>query len=367
MEVGGSIVVPVVERTQVGEARRRAAALCGQLGLGAAVAGRLAVAVTELATNLARHAHGGLIALRALPQSGTVTGVEILALDRGPGIADVRRCLVDGYSTAGSPGTGLGAVQRMSSSFDITSAPGLGTAVVARVGDRRPPDPVWAVGAIGVPASGEDVCGDSWAVRCDGPRASALLADGLGHGPEAAEPAARARRRLLSPPQPPRRTLERAHEALRDTRGAAIAVAVVDLVSSTLRFAGVGNVSAAIIGPDGRRNLLSSGGIVGRSMAGVREHEHEWPPGSLLLMHSDGCRVGAGLDSHPGLVRHDPGLVAGIVYRDFARGRDDATVLVVREARAIPSAPADAEGERARPRGAHPGRDRSPAGPRPVA
>src|SRR5579872_5262153 len=106
-----SITLPVTEQTQVGEARRRAMALAQSAGLGETERGTLAVIVTEAATNLARHASDGVLVLRSvgMPPSG----VEILALDKGPGIRDLSKAMADGFSTAGSAGHGLGAIRRM--------------------------------------------------------------------------------------------------------------------------------------------------------------------------------------------------------------------------------------------------------------
>src|SRR5436309_3144918 len=80
--------------------------LAGRLGFSRTGAGNVAVVVTEAATNLVKHATAGEILLYAL-QCGQIGGIEALALDRGPGIANVAKCLRDGYSTTGSPGTGL--------------------------------------------------------------------------------------------------------------------------------------------------------------------------------------------------------------------------------------------------------------------
>ena len=82
--------------------------------------GRVPLIVTELATNLLLHATGGEIIIRMLPAEAA-PGLEIVALDRGPGIADLQRCMADGYSGGGTRGCGLGAVRRLSTEFDIYS------------------------------------------------------------------------------------------------------------------------------------------------------------------------------------------------------------------------------------------------------
>gem|GEM_PF-3095637 len=110
----------VDEPSQIGEARRRILDLAVSTGLDAELQGRLALVVNELASNLVKHGGGGQLLVRAVEGA-----VEVLALDRGDGMANVAECFRDGYSTMGSPGTGLGAVQRLASLVDVyTMRPG---------------------------------------------------------------------------------------------------------------------------------------------------------------------------------------------------------------------------------------------------
>ena len=184
-------VLPVTEISQVAEARRAATGLADQLAFDEADIGTIALIVTEAATNLVKHATGGEILLCAL-QSGEVGGIQVLALDKGPGIANAAQAMRDGYSTTGSPGTGLGAMERLATLFDIHSVPGAGTALLARLWSKplsnTRPSPL-EVGALSLPKPGEVVCGDRWAVAWFPERTLILVADGLGHGPGAAEAA----------------------------------------------------------------------------------------------------------------------------------------------------------------------------------
>ncbi|HEY0858389.1 MAG TPA: anti-sigma regulatory factor, partial [Albitalea sp.] len=127
--------IAVEEPSQVGEARRAAVRMAGDLGFDEEGSGRVALVVTELGTNLARHAKRGrlLIGPSAL---GEDRAIDVLSLDHGPGMEDVNRCLRDGYSTSGTPGTGLGAVQRMAHQFSVHSVVGDGTVSVARIAAR---------------------------------------------------------------------------------------------------------------------------------------------------------------------------------------------------------------------------------------
>lgn len=350
----------VAEQSGVAEARRSGTRLAGRLGFDETDTGRVALVATELATNLVRHAGGGEVHWRAIERDGQ-RGLEVIAVDRGPGIADVGRSLRDGHSTAGTPGTGLGAIGRLADRFEVHSLPGVGTAIVAEVWERRdatarsrrpdagaaadglggaaddseawlPDSAVLELGAIAVPRPGEDESGDAWAVQASGPRTTLLLVDGLGHGPDAAAAAAAAVRTLrLSPGLGPGDLLERIHEALRQTRGAAVAAAEVDVGRATVRFAGAGNVAARVVTPDGSHGLVSLPGIVGHQVQRIQEFRSAWPAAALLVMHSDGLRAHWELARYPGLVGRHPGLVAAVLYRDHARATDDATVVVARE------------------------------------
>jgi anti-sigma regulatory factor (Ser/Thr protein kinase) len=334
--------VPVAESSQVGEARRLIGTTARRLGFDETAAGKVAIVATEMAGNLVKHAGGGEIVVR--PLQGTtreaVKGLEILALDRGPGIADVSKSLRDGYSTAGSPGTGLGAISRLSDRFDLYSAPDKGTALLSHLwaggqgpGSARQEGGTPEHGAVCLPVAGETAPGDGWEIQRRPGGFRVLVADGLGHGPLAREPSQRAIGVLRETPfdHSPVRVLEACHDALRGTRGAAVAVADVDLAAGTVRFAGIGNVAASIHGMGPSLHLVSLNGIVGQGTARFREFSYPWTSGDLLVMASDGLSTRWRLESYPGLTARHPSLIAGVLYRDYGRPRDDATVVAARE------------------------------------
>ena len=123
------------------------------------------------------------------------------------------------------------------------------------------------------------------------------------------------------------------HRALRALRGAAIAVARMDSAEHQVTFSGVGNVMAQICGGSRRmQNLVSVNGTAGHQTQRIREFTYPWPADGLLVLHTDGLATGTGLETHPDLSRHDPSLIAGVLYRLFSRGQDDATVVVVKAA-----------------------------------
>ncbi|MCD0483695.1 ATP-binding protein/SpoIIE family protein phosphatase [Streptacidiphilus sp. ASG 303] len=341
-----------------GAVRGAAAALARRIGLDGQRASEVALAATEIATNIGRHAVDGSVLLRVL-RSGGRAAVELVAMDSGPGIADVAAALRDGVSSAGTLGIGLGVVGRMADAFDLQSTPGRGTVLAARFWARdtstgqavldapadEPP-----VAGLTRPISGEQVCGDTWAAKLDpavGADAAAgtgaggagdgrpavliLLCDGLGHGPlaaragEAAVHAFRESRAAL-----PEAVLRDVHTALRGTRGGAVAVARIEPAAGRLLYCGVGNISGFLVRPDARSGLLSVPGIAGHQMRGLRTFEAALPPGSALVMHSDGLteRWGPGLPG--GLLRHSPVVLAGHLLQQAGLRRDDAGIVVAK-------------------------------------
>jgi len=336
MEVAGleGDFIGVQQPTDAAEVRRLALARASHLSFEEAESGKLALVVTEISKNLLKHAAGGDIFLRTLEIPG-VSGVEILAVDKGPGIEDVGRSFQDGFSTAGTSGNGLGAVARLSNSYDVFSRPGQGTVLMAQVWKKNThaPAPRFRVGAVSRAVVGETFCGDDWIFQERAARGRLLVADGLGHGEHAAT-AARASVRIASerPGDPLPALLERLHGALRPTRGAAVAVAEIDPAARVVRFAGIGNISGVVIPPsDPWQRMVSHNGTAGHHLHKVTEFTYPWKSGSLLLMHSDGLTSSWSLDAYPGLLLRHPSVVAGVLYRDFSRGRDDVTVVVAKE------------------------------------
>jgi anti-sigma regulatory factor (Ser/Thr protein kinase) len=321
----------VQDVSHVAEARRKASATAKQHGFDDAATGRVALVATELATNLVKHGSGGEI-LVGTYEDAAGSGVELIALDRGRGIANVAHALRDGYSTAGTPGQGLGAVVRQSHFVDIASWAGIGTAVLARLasdcpdGTRLPAASHW--GAVSVPMLGEEVCGDAWSVSQSNEGASFFVADGLGHGPEAAEAAVEAVRlfhRFGGHRVPT--VLEYVHGGLRPTRGAAIALARFDIKANKIAYSGIGNISGVTVNNGDLRRMVSMAGTAGHNARKIQSFDYPFQ-GGLIILHSDGLSSSWDLDRYTGLARFHPTLIAGILYRDLSRRRDDATVLV---------------------------------------
>jgi anti-sigma regulatory factor (Ser/Thr protein kinase) len=327
----------VVEETSItAEARRTAREMALELGMGEGGAENVAIATTEACTNLLKHAGGGQVLLQTSTEgSEAVPLLELLAVDQGPGMSNLDQCLRDGFSTGGSAGQGLGAIQRLSKQSDIYTVAGKGTVVLARWWlSRNGWHAAGRIGAVNVSKPGQDVCGDAWGYAENGDDLVILVADGLGHGMEAKMASTEAVRQLYEHPElPPKALLTRVHQALRSSRGAAVAIASIDRTRGKLTFAGVGNIAARIYaGSEGRQNLVSLNGTAGHQCDRIQDFSYLWPEDGLLVLHSDGLSTGTGLEPYPGLAARDPALIAGVLYRDFCRGRDDATVIIAKAA-----------------------------------
>jgi anti-sigma regulatory factor (Ser/Thr protein kinase) len=328
-------VVRITDRSSVAELRRAAGACARTLGWSDTACGESELVATEVATNLVKHARDGVVSL-ATDREAPGGSLLVVAVDRGPGMADVARSFADGFSTSGSPGTGLGAIRRLAHAIDVQSAPH-GTVLVAELRDRpsagaERAQPSVRLAGFAVPKDGQVVNGDAWAHRWVDRRLEIIACDGLGHGYEAQRSASRAIECFEAGGwDTPKQFLELANEALRATRGAAVAVAQIDTRERRVRFGGVGNVVAGIVGADGRaHHLVSHNGILGTAPR-LAEFEYAWPRGAILIMHSDGLSSRWPLERWHGIWSRHPALIAGTLYRDLARGTDDAAVVVALE------------------------------------
>lgn len=341
--------VPVHDPTRVRDVRVAAEEACVQSGFPAGRAAAAALVATELATNLLKHAGGGQVLIETVdaePErevSAPRPALQITAIDHGPGIADLSAALGDGFSTTASLGAGLGTCRRLADVFDLHSSPGRGTVALARIHaaarhraaprDGTASAPVRA-GGINIPfVAGHS--GDAWACVRSGERITVLLADGLGHGPAAAEASDAAVRQLrLNADLTPWDLLGVLHRALRDTRGAAVAVAQLDLGARRLDFSGIGNVGARLRTGDGWQHLLSHPGIVGAHRpAHIPRRQLSWSPECLLVLHSDGLPSRWSLRADVPSAALDPGVTAALIVRDASSSarpvRDDTTVTVL--------------------------------------
>lgn len=307
--------------------RAAAQALAGRLQFPESRVDQLALAVTEAATNLHKHARQGSMLLRITREGGR-PGIELVAIDAGPGFRDTNAAMRDGHSTSGSLGVGLGAIRRLADFFDLYSVPGHGTALVARFwpAPRQGSSPF---AGLVRPITGETECGDSFGVLETGGTVTGVLCDGLGHGPLAAIAATEAVKAVLDEPAgEPAMLIERAHRRMNHTRGGA--VGVVQVTGRVVRFAGLGNIAAVILADGTRKGMLSMPGVAGHQARSIRQFEYAAPPGAAIILHSDGLSSRWEAEGLPGLNARDPLVIAAALLAEAGTRRDDASVLVLK-------------------------------------
>lgn len=332
LSIAGAFAVEASDPSQVSAARLACQRLARSLDFDETRAGRLAIVTTEAMTNMVRHAGGGTLSVRPLA-AGDALGIELLAIDAGPGMDSFAQSARDGVSTGGTAGTGLGAIQRLSDEFDVYTRPGAGSILRMALWNRDGaiPGSPYEVGAVCIAKAGETECGDAWAMQPHAHGATFLVADGLGHGPDARRAACTAVEVLRTHPEHSAiRLLDLAHGKLRATRGAAVAVMRHEAARAEVAFAGVGNIAAVILDGEGRRAMVSHNGIVGHNVHKSQEYCYPWPEGALLVAHSDGLESHWSLERFPGIRARHPSIIAGMLFRQHSRKRDDVTVLVVK-------------------------------------
>ncbi|MGE0130788.1 MAG: SpoIIE family protein phosphatase [Blastocatellales bacterium] len=340
METKTHSLIEIAKPADADEALLVSFDLARQASLGDGEAERAALIIAEAAANILKHAGEGQMLIRAM-QREAKPALEIIALDRGPGIAHLGAAMRGGYSTSGSAGVGLCAMSRASNLFDIYSHPGQGTALLAQVWARPlrrntardyVSSPVKS-GAISTVKPGARISGDAWLAKHQPSRSLVMVANGLGHSAEAAGAVANAIKVMeeihaLSPAE----IVEVVHETLRGTRGASVAVAEIRLsgIAPEVRFAGVGNIAARIVNGGKAQHLISLNGIAGYQ-AEIQEYTYHWSAHSALIVHTDGLFTQWDTGDYPGLSASHPALIAAVLHRDFNRGLDDATILVAKQ------------------------------------
>jgi anti-sigma regulatory factor (Ser/Thr protein kinase) len=297
----------------------------------------IALAAVELASNLVKHASGGgTIAFRPCGSNGR-PGLQIESTDHGPGFADFERALADGYSTAGSLGTGLGTVNRMMDALECHSVPPSGTRIVCQRWVRPqglvPLSRELEFGAASRAYRNTRENGDAFVIRQWDGMALGGVIDGLGHGQFAQRAAQTARQYIESHFDQPLEALFRGvARACQSTRGVVMALTRIDSARRVFTVANIGNIEVRVLAGDGRSANTPPvrRGVLGLNAPAPISVEQPWTETTLLVMHSDGLRTHWSWKDFDGLHRQAAGTIAQTLLRTLGKIDDDATVLVIR-------------------------------------
>jgi anti-sigma regulatory factor (Ser/Thr protein kinase) len=293
--------------------------------------GMIDIVIAEIVSNLSKHADDGKVMVKLIEEKG-IPGLEIIAIDNGPGMSDVKRMMPDGVSTKNTLGQGLGSIKRQTDFFQIYSIKDWGTVLVARIYNEEitaSKNIKFDIKSILLPKPGETECGDGFYSIITKDHVKLFLGDGLGHGPEAAKAVITAGDSFLRCTEnSPEEIIKHINGAVKKTRGLVGTVVVFNIKEKNWKICGVGNISTKIISPDQTKNYIGYNGIIGLNLSNnLHAQEISYDPGQHLIMCSDGLRSRWDLIKHPTIFRYDLSMISATLYKDFARNSDDMSVV----------------------------------------
>lgn len=296
--------------------------------------GEIDIIVSELTSNLIKHAGGGELLYR-LTCNNDVFVFEVICIDSGKGIENIAHMMKDGVSTTKTLGQGLGALQRLSNLFQIYSREKWGTISYSKVFSdtkktTRENNCRLTIQALNVPKPGEEVSGDGHYVKKSRQYTSIFFGDGLGHGEQAHLAVTRAIESFQECPETdPASILRYIHDRIRKTRGVVASVAVLDHQHKTWKICGVGNIAVKLYNGLMFKSYLSYNGIIGLNIPGtMKDFELPCENNQHIIMASDGLRSRWDLTKYSTLYKYDLVVQAAILYKDFARRNDDTSILI---------------------------------------
>lgn len=338
-----SRIIEVQHEANIASVQRHATRVAQEFGFDPVATGEISIAVTELATNILKHGRRNGRIITSVIKEEDRTGIEITSIDLGPGITNVDIAIEDGYSTLGTMGTGLGAVDRLMDEFHIwtncnESASNKQqhscTRIIARKWLAKSPGTDdfdkngLQFGVMTRPLSGEKYSGDAYFIKRYCNTHIISLIDGLGHG-EKAHFAAQTAIRYIGDNYKKsfKKIFQGVHCVCRATRGVAMSISRIDLDNKTLSYAGIGNVVSRIFNSPTPINPINFNGILGLVMRNVHVFSYQWG-GGVLVMYTDG--ISSRWNSHdlPGMKSKTANEIAIEILDRFGRNNDDATVIV---------------------------------------
>lgn len=293
----------------------------------------LDIIIAELTSNLQKYSTGGAEFLVRLCKDNANEFLEVVCMDNGPGIANLTKVLNDHFSSSNTLGHGLGSIRRLSDEFDIYSQPGWGTIIVIRIfKDPQKPQkesPQLRFGALLVPKFGEIACGDGYCLVRNRNGFRVLVADGLGHGPDAQTAVKAAIDTFINCKEEQANDVVKViHQNIRKTRGVVANVYLFNTVKKEWNICGVGNISTKFLGGVLQKNYIPYNGIIGHNIPNtlndVMLKKEDY---NQFVACSDGIRSRWDLLKFPELLKRDPMIITAAVYKEFARQNDDMSVV----------------------------------------
>lgn len=300
-------------------------------------AGEIDIIVSELISNLVKHAGSGELLYRVYNHDEHST-FEIVCIDAGPGMENLAQMKKDGVSTTQTLGQGLGAIERLSTFSQVYSLSGWGTILFARVSTLQEAGYVPRMGhgldisAMCVNKPRETVCGDGYRIKRVGGLTQIFFGDGLGHGQHAKEAVDFAGDFFFECNEnDPVDIIRHMHEKVRRTRGLVATVVTFDGVNNEWKLCGVGNISTRMYQGLTYRSYPSYNGTIGLNIpSSMKSTVYPVDKRQFLVMNSDGLQSRLDLTRYPSIFKYDGSVLAAVLYKDFSRRNDDTSVLIAK-------------------------------------
>jgi anti-sigma regulatory factor (Ser/Thr protein kinase) len=298
-------------------------------------AGEIDIIVSEICSNLIKHAGSGEILYRVQAEKEDTT-FEILSIDQGPGIADVARMMRDGVSTTSTLGHGLGAIERLSNTFNIYSLADWGTIVYSKVATQKTlskkENLQLEVRGLCTCKARETFCGDGYQIKQTADDIRIFFGDGLGHGPNAYHAVRTAAEFFFESHETnPVEMIREMHEKVRKTRGLVATIAILNRKQNEWNICGVGNILTRIYQGVSYKNYMPYNGAIGLNIpTSLNFSVIPAERNQLLIMASDGIKTRWDITKFQSILKYDNMILAGAIYKDFNRGTDDASVLTAK-------------------------------------
>jgi anti-sigma regulatory factor (Ser/Thr protein kinase) len=307
---------------------------CAEAGMSVLKINQIDLIVAEMTSNLFKYSDDGELLLGVFANGGSPY-VELISIDNGPGMINPAKMMVDGVSTSNTLGHGLGSMKRLSDVFELYSQIGWGTIALSRVYnnlEKVNSKPTVIMNPIVVFKPGETTSGDGFTFKKTEKYLKLMLADGLGHGPEANRAINEAAIAFkVFPDYSPSETIRFIHHAIKKTRGAVINITGYDFARKIWTTVGVGNIAARLSGPVTFKNHMSYNGIVGHNIpSSLNDQEYTAEEFNQVMLCSDGIKTRIDMARYPLMYKYDLTVLAAAIYKDHARRNDDMSVVIAK-------------------------------------
>ncbi|MDM8514829.1 ATP-binding protein/SpoIIE family protein phosphatase [Desulfobacterales bacterium HSG16] len=321
--------IAINNETDVIKARLLGKKIAFATGFGEIGVAEIEIVISELGTNIIKHAGGRGSMLFQSVKDGYVRGIEITARDQGAGMDNVEAMIKDGISSTNTLGIGLSGVKRLMDELEFKTGKGRGTVIRSKKWIKTDYKSKKHCSVLSKPKLGETVSGDDYFFKHLPSYVIFSVIDALGHGFHAHQVAKHALNILENNFQDSLLSIiKRCHEGLKGSRGAAMSIGMIDFKTNNFQHVSIGNVETRVYGTPSPIKPVCTNGTMGLIMENARINVYPYSKNSCIVMFSDG--ISNKFEIEQGLLRKSPQEISNYIFTGYAKNYDDATVLVVK-------------------------------------